>query len=276
MDWLTSSSVLIFAIALVGGVVPLVLRRTERVQHLMIAFAAGVFLGAVFLHLLPEIAGMAAGATADAEHHGHAHPHGDDADHQGAGHHLGRGHLLWLCVLLGVLLLFLIENLLLRGAPRSGEAAAESQDRHRTVGWATLFGLSVHAFTAGLGLSAGVQMEALQGPLLVSVVSHKAVEGFSLGAAFLLAGMPRRRVLVLVLLFALVTPAGALSRVLLAPEMTGLGLQVFTALAAGTFLFVAICDLLPEVFHHRQDTAAKVVLLIAGIGVDLIVHSVVE
>ncbi|MEM7203144.1 MAG: ZIP family metal transporter [Planctomycetota bacterium] len=262
MNWLVVSTLLIFATALAGGVVPLFLRRTERGQHLMIAFAAGVFLGAVFLHLLPQIAGMAASRAA--EDHGHAH------EHAGSGH--GHAQLVWLCVLLGVLLLFLIENLALRRGGPPTSAAAESRAQHRTLGWATLFGLSVHAFTAGIGLSAGVEFETPKGPLLVSVLSHKAVEGFPLGTAFLLAGMPRRRVLLLLVAFALVTPAGAYGRRWLAPELSSLGLEVFTALAAGTFLFVALCDLLPEVFHHRHDDGLKVALLAAGIGFDVVVH----
>ena len=53
-------------------------------------------------------------------------------------------------------------------------------------------------------------------------------------------------------------------------------LSVLTALAAGTFLFIAVCDLLPEVFHHRKDTLAKVVLLAMGVSVDLVFHMMME
>ena len=283
MPWLVTSCALIFAIAVVGGAVPLAVRRTERVQHLMIAFAAGVFLGAVFLHLLPEVAAMAdpgaAMADPSAATPAPAPEHGElDAAHEHEhGHGHGHGHILWLCVLLGVVGLFLLENLAIRGGQRidtaADTAAAENRARHRTVGWATLFGLSVHSFTAGLGLSAGVGLEELRGPLLLSVVSHKAVEGFSLAAALLLAGMGRKHVLVVVVAFALVTPAGALGRAWFAPNLSGLDLQILAALAAGTFLFVALCDLLPEVFHHKHDTVLKIGLLAAGIAVDFVVHS---
>ena len=49
MSWLTEACLLIVVLALGGGLAPLLLRRTERVQHLMIAFASGVFLGGDFI-----------------------------------------------------------------------------------------------------------------------------------------------------------------------------------------------------------------------------------
>lgn len=48
------NAVIVLAI-LVGGALPLIHRWSERVLHLFVAVAAGVFMGAVFLHLLPEL-----------------------------------------------------------------------------------------------------------------------------------------------------------------------------------------------------------------------------
>ena len=42
-----------------------------------------------------------------------------------------------------------------------------------------------------------------------------------------------------------------------------------------TFLFVALCDLLPEVFHHREDGLLKVVLVVAGVLVSTFLESFV-
>lgn len=251
MTWLLGACLLVFALTVAGGVVPLLLRASDRVQHLTVAFAAGIFLGAVFLHLLPEISSL----------HG-AHD----------------GMFVWLVVLLGVVLLFLLENLVFASRPVAavepgpGGERPEGAVRHRAIGYATLFGLSVHAFTSGLGLSVGVEFESMKGPLLLSVVSHKAAEGFSLCAALLLSHMRKSRALLWLGVFALLTPAGALIRALLAADMSGMGLTLLSAFAAGTFLFVALCDLLPEVFHHRHDTAGKIGLLAAGVGVSVLVH----
>ena len=48
-------NVVIVVAILAGGALPLLRRWSERVLHLFIAAAAGVFMGAVFLHLLPEL-----------------------------------------------------------------------------------------------------------------------------------------------------------------------------------------------------------------------------
>ncbi len=248
VSWLLQSSLLVFALAVAGGLVPPLLSRTDRIQHLLIAFATGVFLGVVFLHLLPEVSRM----TTELE--------------DGA-----LGAELWLFVLGGVVGLFLVENLAFHRRAHK-KHGAHDHGRHKTVEYATLFGLSVHAFTSGVGLSAAVEVEELRSPLLLSVVSHKAVEGFSLAAVSLLAGATRRRAVTLVALFALVTPLGAVLGSLVVGRLDGTGIAALTAVAAGTFLFVALCDLLPEVFHHHEDTWPKIALLAAGVGIGLALH----
>ena len=253
MNWLLQASIGTFLLCLAGGLVPFVFRRTDRLQHLLIAFATGVFLGATFLHLLPAVAEITA-----------AHDSEDEARSS-----------LWLVVLFAVLALYLIENLTIhRGAHRvAGHGKHDDLHRHRTVGFATLFGLSVHAFTSGFSLSAAVENPELRGPMLASILSHKSVESFSLTAVFLLAGLHKRTVLALVVGFSLVTPLGVWVGAWLVPSLDGFGLQVVTALAAGTFLFVALCDLLPEVFHHQEDAWKKTLLIVAGVSTGVLVHS---
>ena len=55
MPLLVTWNVVIVLATLVGGMLPLVKTWSERALHLFIALATGVFLGAVFLHLLPEL-----------------------------------------------------------------------------------------------------------------------------------------------------------------------------------------------------------------------------
>ena len=255
MTWLAQSCALLFVVTVVGGAAPLLLRRSDRLLHLLIAFATGIFLGVVFLDLLPEVGHTSAGA--------------------GVAHALEEP---WLFVLLGVLALYLLESLTIHpGGHQHGHAHGAGEDhgeadrrRHRTVGYASLFGLTVHAFTAGLGLTAGLSIEGLRETLFWSLVSHKAAESISLTAVFMLASFSTRSVWLLVIAFALATPLGAFVGASFVPSLDSYGLAVLTALAAGTFLFVALCDLLPEVFHHRIDVLAKVALLGAGIGVSLL------
>ena len=251
-------------VVLLFGALPLVARRSERVLHLLVAFATGIFLGVVFLHLLPEVAHM----TEQVESQVALAPAVDataGAGGEGLSGHEHRRSLLWPCILAGVLSIFLLENLALRA----------SGDRHVTVSWASLLGLGIHSFIAGMGLAAAQTNAALSDPVYVSLLTHKIPEAFSLGTVFLLAGFRRARILVIVACFSLVTPAGALLGNLVVDGLPQEGLLVLMALATGTFLFVALCDLLPEVFHHKEDSLAKVTLLLLGIALSTLLEGLV-
>ena len=232
---------------LLGGAIPLFFRLSDRVLHLLVAFATGIFLGAVFLHLIPQIAELAALPGSSAELAG-GHQH----------------HSLWLFVLAGLLGVYLLEHLILNRA---------TSDPHRTLGYASLFGLCIHSFTSGVGLSVASRYPAIEKSLYFSIASHKSAEAFSLATVFLLAGFGRGPTLAIIALFSLVTPAGILFGSWMVNQLSSYGVAVLTSLAAGTFLFVALCDLLPEVFHDKQDELAKVALLLAGIGASAIAHA---
>ena len=61
-------AVVIFLVTLAGGCVPLVVGIRERLQRGLLAAATGVLLGAVFLHMLPELSKMQSAVDGD----GHA------------------------------------------------------------------------------------------------------------------------------------------------------------------------------------------------------------
>lgn len=283
MAWLVTQSALILALTIVGGLLPMWFGKNGRLLHLLVSLAAGIFLGAVFLHLLPEVA--------SGGHHGHGALSATDGEHH--------GDSAWLAVIAGVLVLFFVESLLLRGEPVakahvhpesdapsgfvfSAQAPAgepvchedhiHGEDRHRMVGLAALIGLSLHSVADGLGLSAGVDTEEIRGALTMAITSHKVLGGFSLAIALLLSGMTTRRVLMLVCLFALITPVAALLRAALWPHLGDASQALLTAFAAGTFLYVALCDLLPEVFHERRDGVVKAALLVVGVAVSHWMH----
>lgn len=261
-------TLVILLAALAGGALPLLSRRSDRLLHLFIAFSTGIFLGVVFLHLLPQVAQMAQEGLMDASHIHDGQAHGTDPHGAGGPPHPGAD--VWFFVLLGVVGMYLLEKLVIDAFDPS------DLSRHVTVGYASMLGLCVHALTAGLGLAAAGTRPELAGPMLVSVVTHKLPESFSLTSVFMLAGFPARKILIIVVIFALMTPAGMLIGGWLTELLSDSGIRVLTALAAGTFLFVSLCDLLPEVFHHRVDAIPKVTLLGLGILAGLSVHGIGE
>lgn len=280
-------SLTILAITIGFGFLPVLLRPSHRWLHLLVAFATGLFLGVVFLHLLPQVAHSVVESerTAAAEHAEHAEhdetelaEDGSSATPEADAH--GHAHSwLWIFVLAGVVIVYLVENLWLQPAahPHSehvahpGESGLEHR-QHVALGYATFFGLAVHALTSGLGLAATVSRPELTSAFFVSIVSHKGAESFSLATVFLLAGFRVKKVMLLIAAFSCVTPLGILAGSFWFSELGNEAVQMLTALATGTFLFVALCDLLPEVFHHRTETTLKLVLLLAGIGLSALIQ----
>ena len=269
MDALTTSHValLLLGAGVLGALLPLQRRWTERGLHLFVALAAGIFLGTIFLHLLPHLAG---GELHEGHNHGPV-PHG-----------IGP----WVAALAGLLLLFAIERVWLRRAggghahhhhghdhhghahEETGAAEPEANDNpHRVLWVATLVGLTLHAATAGFAYAGALQSPNGMGTqLLISILLHKATETFSLATVLRLAGMPLRRALVWLGLFTLVEPAGLLlgaSVLQWSPELDPL----LTGFALGTFLYVAVCDLLPEVFHGAKRPGRELLAVLAGIGI---------
>ena len=133
-----------------------------------------------------------------------------------------------------------------------------------------LMGIGVHALTAGLGLAALGDRAAFGTAFFMAFLAHKAFETFSLVTVFQLATFPKRRIIVVLALFALVTPVGMLAGEALIAPLGTRGVDIVTALAAGTFLYVCIGELLPEVFHHREDSLLKIGLLTAGVALAFI------
>lgn len=265
---LAQLALLLFGAVALGGLLPYTRRWSEEGLHALVALSAGIFLGAVFLHLVPELA-VAAGHWDGEGHEGHGHgPRGDGA---------GAGVWVWVCFVGGLVGLWFLERLFVHRAVGHAHGAGhvhsadgehshgdEEHKKHELAWRATLFGLSVHALLTGLGL-AGVAERPGHWALWSAMLLHKLTEGFSLGTLLRLGKLRLGAAASVVLGFSLVAPLGLLLGRLLAVELGPLA-DLLTAFAAGTFLFVALFELLPEVLHGRGSRVARAALVAAGIA----------
>ncbi len=223
----------IFLVAVIGALPPLFGKWSDRQLHLFIAFGAGVFLGAIFLHLLP------------------------DALTQGSGD-LASG-----MVLLGFVLVLLIERILL--GSHKVHCGDNCDHRHEVVGIIALIGLSVHAITAGFVMGVGMIEPELGLVIFIAIIAHKGIESFSLATIFRLANFSIKKTMGYILLFSIMTPLGALISIPFLKSLSDVSLAIPTGITAGTFLYVATLDLLPEAFHVDKEKASPFIWLVLGI-----------
>ncbi len=218
----------VFVAAMVGGTLALVRQWSDSILHLFISLGAGIILGVVFLHLLPESIE-------------------------------GGGKTAALPVLVGFLLIFFLEKILLAGGKESYDHS------HKVISITVFLGLSVHSLFEGVGLAVGAHESTLGSSIFVSVVAHKIPAAFALASLLVLGRMKKKNAWLLLALFSLSAPIGAL---LFSPVLSYAGdslIRILTGITAGTFLYIATGDLLPEVFHTKDNRWLKLALLIAGI-----------
>ncbi|KAA3633855.1 MAG: hypothetical protein DWP97_08265 [Calditrichaeota bacterium] len=224
-------SIYILIAGLLGGLLPFIKKWSDELLHLFLSFGAGIFIGTVFLHLLPE-----------------AYAHSDHSSTP-------------LFVLIGFMTIFLIERFLFI----KGDGGYDHS--HLVVSITAMVGLSVHSIIEGLGLAVGYQFKDIGSLILISILAHKSTAAFALASLFLLAKLSRKKIFLMILLFAAMTPIGAIMFSLSITEINHEALEPLLGLTSGTFLYVAVGELLPEVFHTESNRWFKLVLLILGITI---------
>jgi zinc and cadmium transporter len=262
----------VVAVSLMGGILPLATVLTHTRLQIYLSFAAGSMLGASFFHMMPEaitkgsvgaLHWTAAGLLSlfflerfFAFHHHeapadpaepcptHAHEHSD-----------GRGHA---------------AGLVDASAPGGSGASNKGTSLH----WgAAAFGLTLHTLSGGMALASAVRLDGGMGSSAVGVffatLVHKPADALTIVSLMLRAGVPSGRAHLVNLGFSLMVPLGA-AIFWLGTELLGNSSQTITsnmlAFSAGTFLCIALSDLLPELQFHEHDRWKLSVALLAGLA----------
>jgi zinc transporter 1/2/3 len=247
----------VLAAAALGGAIPLRHRADLGGGRMLAwgnAFAAGVFLGAGLIHMLPD-------ASSSWSSLGWDYP------------------MAFLLAAGGFVLMLLFEHVL---PPESAHAMvhAPSTDRFTQLreqdhvgsglaAYAVLTALSVHSLLAGLAL--GTEPE-LAGALVIflAVIAHKSTAAFALGVSLVRNRLTRARAWSLLAVFTLATPVGILVGTALGEVLEGstslLFEAAFLALAAGTFVYVATLDILRDEFVEPGGRLTKWLLVGGGVA----------
>ena len=155
----------------------------------------------------------------------------------------------------GFLLALLTEKVLLGGRTLAGSVAETN-----TYPWVLLLLLSVHSLIAGISLGMEPAFAASL-VLFLAILAHKGAAAFALAVSLQRAGTVQRTTVKTITLFSLTTPAGVALGLLFARVFEGRQAlyveAVFDAIAAGTFLYIAILEILRESFESAEGRWLK-------------------
>jgi zinc and cadmium transporter len=162
----------------------------------------------------------------------------------------------------GILLFFVLEKLVLWRHCHTHECEV-----HGASASMVLIGDSFHNFVDGAVIAAAVMTSVPLGvSTAIAVAAHEIPQEVGDFAVLLHAGYSRRRALTL---NALSGGAGAVGATLavLAFDVVPRLLPYFLALAAASFLYVAMADLIPGLHRGRTDASSFRQILLVGAGI---------
>lgn len=196
---------------------------------LAISFAAGTLLGVAFFDLLPEAQGLAAGSN------------------------------IFPWVLVSFIGFYFLENML-------HYHSHHHVGHHHPMGLVAFFGMAFHSLIDGIIIGVGFEVSPALGLLTtLGILAHQVPSGIAITSILLHAGYSKGKAFLRAGLVALATPVGAIGTSLVLSGMTERTVGLMLAVAAGSFLYVAASDLIPE--SHAAKHALTGVLLLAGVGV---------
>lgn len=241
-------AILIFIVGISGGAWPIIFGDKSRTRRYLIdgeALARGIFLGAAIIHMLPDAASHFTDVVGDVDY-----PY------------------MFVIALLTVWLLSLLKQV---GFRICQDHASQIPHQHWQP-YLLMLVLSVHSFIVGgaLGISDNVTSVLV---LTLAVVAHKGAAGFALSTNMRRCSLPKQHIWPLITIFALMTPLGIFVGHGMSTYLAGhdgeLVLAIFSAVAAGTFLYVAMDEAL------SNDVAQTSVTSTCYFGAGIIIMALV-
>jgi ZIP family zinc transporter len=215
-----------FASALAGGV--LAMRAIGQVG-LIIAFGAGIRIGAAYFDLIPE-----------------------SVEHLG-----GSLDQAMIFTAVGFLAFYAVEKVTtLHVGHETASELDHGEASHRHIGFIGAAGMSLHSFLDGVALAAGLMVGGGLGLVIAFVVVvHRFSDGIGIVSLLLASRTPREQMVRWVGLVALAPVVGVVVGLLIPVPDAVLG--ALLAIFAGFFLYIGAAELLPEA--HRSDRSRWVV-----------------
>lgn len=210
--------------------------RLKNILIYSISFSAGALFGDVFIHLLPEIIEKN-GLTVQ----------------------------LSSFVLLGIMFSLFIEKII---HWRHCHMPVNKIHVHRFA-YMNLFGDSIHNFIDGLIIGTSYLVSIPVGlATTLAVIFHEIPQEIGDFGVLIHAGINRKKALLYNFLTATTSILGAIVAILLSTKIEGTT-NILSAFAAGTFIYIAGSDLIPELHKETElkKSTVQIITFILGIAV---------
>jgi ZIP family zinc transporter/zinc and cadmium transporter len=217
----------------------------------LVSYSAGVLLGVGILHVFPESQTLTTHAPA--------------------------------FLLLSFLLFYFLEHHMFFHAGHEAlhhpDLEPDCHDGHchtpHPLGMIAFVGMTLHSLIDGVIIGTGFEAGEDIGILsAIAVVAHEVPEGIAMLSILLHYGYLRKRAILFTAMVAVATPAAAVLTYALVravhPELLG----ALMAMAAGSFIYIAASDLIPESHRARgwKGSLALAIGILTAVGAGLIAH----
>jgi len=242
LAWIITASIA-GAVLSVAGAAAFALRVSAARIPMLISYAIGALLGAVFLEILPHALERA-----------------------------GNVHVLTGVILAGILVFFVLEKLVLWRHCHTEECEAHDHHAHANdhgrSGTMIMVGDTIHNFVDGVLIAAAFMADTTLGLVTaVAIIAHEIPQEVGDFLILLHSGYSKARAFVFNLVSSLATLIGGLLAYAALQELQD-WVPYLLGIAAASMLYVSVADLIPGL-HKRPElraTVEQVLLISLGIG----------
>lgn len=223
-------------LSLIGGVLLLLKEHiAKKISLYLVSLAAGSLIGAAFLDLIPESLET-----------------GKDV------------HTIFIFVIAGIVVMFLFEKFLKLYHCHNKESC-----NYHTFSSSILVADTIHNFIDGVVIALSFSLGTEIGiTTAIAIFFHEIPQEIGDFGALIHAGWKRSKIILFNMFTALATFVGAILGYFMLPVLSSI-LPFIIAFAAGTFLYIAISDLMPEVKHAAKPKEFMHIAVI-GLGIFII------
>lgn len=230
--------------------IPLFMKKkiSKKFLVVLLSMSVGVLLATVFIDFLPEI-------------YGHEHEHGED-----------NVLLSSLVILLGFIVMFLVEKFVHFHHTNKCEHDDHGHSHAYHLAPINLIGDGIHNFIDALVIVGAYSVNVTLGiAATISIIFHEIPQEIADFGILLYSGMSKKKALLFNFLSALTSIIGVIFGLFLL-EVEGFS-EFVLPFAAGTFLYIAASNLVPQLHRHckLKETFIHVLAIILGVCIILMV-----